>query len=177
MHWLIKALVVLLLSPVLWVRPVSAEPVFGSMPDTFPGSGGLPGPGMHSDLPPAYPAWPERSFRSEIIPPPPGGPYMSSAMTGITAFPDNTGGLRHEVGEPAEPSPFFSADMPWPETSEHDRPRPWVPDGGEYRYVPEDIVRELESTSPIPRPQHPMLQPFPRYPPPPPVRQPYFGYY
>ena len=177
MHWQIKALVVLSLSPLLWVRPVAAEPAIGNMPDTFPGSGGLPGPGMPSDLPPAYPAWPERSFQSEIIPPPPGGPYMSSAMTGITTFPENTGGLRHEAVEPAEPSPFFSEDMPWPETAEHDRPLPWVPDSGEYRYVPEDIVRELESTSPIRRPQHPMYQPFPRYPPPPPMRPPYFGYY
>lgn len=158
------------------VKAVSAEPVMGGLPETFPGSGGFPVPAMPSDLPPAYPDWPEPPPRPEIIPPPPGGPYMSSAMTEITVFPEDTGGLRHEAREQQVGSPFFSADMPWPETPERDRPRPWMPESGEYNYVPEEVVRQLESPSSVPRYQHPMHRPYPRYPPPP-VRQPYYGYY
>ena len=156
---------------------VSAEQAAVNLPDSFPGSGGLPQPAFPSHLPPAYPEWPERTFRTEIIPPPPGGPYMSSAMSEINVFPHDTGGLRHELSEPQMESPFFSVDMPWPETPERDRPQPWMPESGEYHYVPEEIVRELESSSPVNMQQHPMYQRFQRYRPPPPVRQPYYGYY
>ena len=156
---------------------VWAENAVFSLPEQFPGSGGLPGPAFPSDLPPAYPEWPERTFRDDFLPPPPPGPYMSSAMSEINVFPENTGGLRPEVrGQPMQ-SPFFSADLPWPETTEHDRPRPWMPETGEYRFVPEDIVRQLESQSPVARPQYPRFDSFRRFPPPPPVPQPYYGYY
>ncbi len=172
-----KILSVLLITLLARAAMVSAEPAVISLPNSFPGSGGLPQPALPSHLPPAYPEWPERSFRSEIVPPPPAGPYMSSAMSGIDVFPHDTGGLRYESNEQQMESPFFTEDMPWPETPERDRPRPWIPDSGEYNYVPDDIVRQLESTSPVYRQQYPVHQHFPRFPPPPPVRQPSFGYY
>ena len=154
-----------------------AEQAAGSLPAAIPGSGGFSAPAFPSDLPPAYPEWPERSFRTDFVPPPPAGPYMSSAMSGINEFPHNTGGLRHEFGEPQIESPYFSADMPWPDTPERDRPQPWMPESGQYNYVPEEVVRQLEERSPVNRGDFPAYQPFPRFPPPPPPRQPYYGYY
>ena len=170
-----KAFSVLSAGLLLQISAVSAEPA-GGMPEVFPGSGGFPEPQPPGGMPPAYPEWPERPVFREIIPPPPAGPYMSSAMTEMAVFPEDTGGLRHEINEPMAPSPFFAADMPWPDTPEHDRPRPWLPESGEYNYVPEEIVRQLESPASGQRPVHPVYQPYPRYRQPPPLRRPYYGY-
>ena len=172
-----KFILAAMLMPLLaQITPVSAEQqAAASLPQAIPGSGGLPQPAIRSGLPPAYPEWPERTFEREFVPPPPGGPYMSSAMSGIDVFPNDTGGLRHEYVEPQIESPFFSADMPWPDTPERDSPRPWYPESGEYHYVPEEVVRQLESPSLMERPGVPMYQPMPRFRPPPPP--PYFGYY
>lgn len=156
---------------------VSAEPVFGAFPYTFPGSGGLARPVAGSELPPAYPEWPERPARREMVPPPPGGPYMSSAMSDLDAFPGDRGGLRDEPRELQMPSPFFEADMPWPETPDYARPEPWMPESGEYRFVPEEVVRQLESPAPSIRQELQRYLPYRGYPPPPPLRQPYYGYY
>jgi len=162
---------------------VSAAPEISALPDTFPGSAGFTRPPMGSELPPAYPEWPERAPRRELIPPPPGGPYMSSALSDIDAFPANTGGLRDEIKEQWKPLPFLEADMPWPETPEYARPEPWIPESGEYRFVPEDVVRQLESPEPsrgqeLQRyaPQR-RYMPAPPVPPAPPMRPPYYGYY
>jgi hypothetical protein len=152
------------------------EPVEVRLPDTFPGSGGFPQYSADSDLPPAYPEWPERLNRREIVPPPPGGPYMSSALSGIDAFPADTGGLRNEFPEGQMRSPFFEDDMPWPETPERARPEPWLPESGEYNFVPEEVVRQLESRTSGRRPLYPVYQPYRGYPPPPPMRQPDYGY-
>jgi hypothetical protein len=146
------------------------------LPDTFPGSGGFPQYDGDSDLPPAYPEWPDHFSRTEVIPPPPAGPYMSSALSGVAVFPDDSGGLRHEFREGQMRSPFFEDDMPWPETPERARPKPWIPEGGEYHFVPEEVVRELESETYDRRPEFPRYQPYPGYPPPPTVRRPYYGY-
>ena len=155
---------------------VSAEPVIGTLPGTFPGSGGLTQPFAGSNLPPAYPEWPERSIRSELIPPPPPGPYMSSAMSGIDAFPADTGGLRDKHDEWQMRSPFSEMDMPWPDTPERERPELWMPESGEYRFVPEEIVRQLDSPVPGIRQEYQRFRPYPGYPPAAPVRQPYYGY-
>ena len=177
MRSLKNGLILLLLSSLIPLDALSEEAPGFALPGTFPGSGGFPEPPPHGDLPPAYPEWPERPFPAEIVPPPPAGPYMSSAMMEINVFPDDTGGLRHEIREEQMRSPFFSADMPWPETPEKDRPQPWLPESGEYNYVPEEVVRQLESPAPFMRPQYQGPQPYQRFPPPPPVRRPYYGYY
>ena len=92
---------------------------------------------------PVYPEWPERFLREEIVPPPPGGPYMSTALSGADAFPDYTGGIRNEPRERQMPSPFFQDDMPWPEVK--DMPERWMPESGEYTFVPDEIVKRLEA--------------------------------
>jgi len=105
---------------------------------------------------------------------------MSSAMSEIDAFPDDSGGLRnksHESTEQRMDSPFFKVDMPWPDTPERDAPELWMPESGEYKFVPEKVVRELESSPPGRRLEQHMYQPYPRYPPAPPLRRPYYGYY
>ena len=158
------------------VAHVSAQQPVESLPETFPGSGGFPESMTPSGLPPAYPEWPERPVRREVIPPPPAGPYMSSALSDVDAFPADTGGLRHEFRRQPMDSPFFDVDMPWPETPDRDQPEAWIPEGGVYRFVPEEIVRQLESPSygrwQIP----PMNPPYPGYRPAPPMPQPGYGY-
>lgn len=156
---------------------VSAEPTIGMLPGAFPGSGGLARPMTGSDLPPAYPEWPERSIRSALIPPPPPGPYMSSALSDRDVFPSDSSGLRNEKSDQQGRTTFFEADMPWPETPERPRPEAWIPESGEYRFVPEEVVRQLETPAPSTRQERPRYQPYPGYPPAPPRRQPYYGYY
>jgi len=168
---------VIMVSLLIQAGSVSAEPAIGALPGTFPGSGGLARPWAGSDLPPAYPEWPERPVRRELIPPPPGGPYMSSAMSDIEAFPADTGGLRNKSREQQMPSPIFKTDMPWPETPEYTRPETWIPESGEYRFVPEEVVRQLESALPGKRQEYQRVLPYRGYPPAPRTRQPYYGNY
>jgi hypothetical protein len=153
------------------------EPFSDRFPESFPGSMDFPEPGELSDLPPAYPAWPEMPPRREIPPLPPGGPYMSSALSDVDEFPADTGGLRDEFHREPMPSPFFEADMPWPEVPERGAPQVWMPEGGDYHYVPDEVMRQLESPAygrrPLPMP---MYQRFPGYPPRPPMGNPYYGY-
>ena len=146
-------------------------------PESFPGSMDFPEPGEFSDMPPAYPEWPERPARRDIPPLPPGGPYMSSALSDVDEFPADPGGLRDEFHRQSIPSPFFDDGMPWPEMPERGMPEVWMPDSGEYHFVPDDVMRQLESpaSSRIPRPM-PMYQRFPGYPPGPPIGHPYYGY-
>lgn len=158
------------------VANVSAQQTIEFLPETFPGSGGLSESRGSSELPPAYPQWPERPVRREMIPPPPGGPYMSSALSDVDAFPADTGGLRDEFGQPTMDPPFFEVDMPWPETPDRGAPEAWIPEGGEYHFVPEEIVRQLESSSQGRWPPPPMRPPYPGYRPAPPMPQPGYGY-
>jgi hypothetical protein len=156
----------------------TAAPEVSSMPDTFPGTGGLAMPSTDSRLPPAYPDWPEPPPRRELVPPPPAGPYMSSALSDIDTFPDDTGGLHNEISEQQLLSPFLDKDMSWPETPEYAPPQPWIPESGEYHFVPEEVVRQLESTEPSRRQElRRYMPPRPPYMPAPPMRPPYNGYY
>jgi hypothetical protein len=101
---------------------------------------------------------------------------MSSALSDVDAFPADTGGLRHEFSQQHMHSPFLEADMPWPETPERGQPEAWIPEDGEYHFVPEEIVRELES-SPPGRWRPPLMpRPYPGYRPAPPMPQPGYGY-
>ena len=89
-------------------------------------------------LQPAYPAWPERQTRKNDVPPPPPGPYMSTALTyagqGFSCCPGSeTGG---DGEQKIVHSPFFKG-MPWPEKQRP--PQRWLPEGGEYTYAPDDI--------------------------------------
>lgn len=168
---------VIMVSLLIQSANVSAAPATSTLPGTFPGSGGLARPSVGSELPPAYPEWPERPARRELIPPPPAGPYMSSALSDIDAFPGNAGDLRNESREQQLPSPFLEADMPWPEMPDYARPESWMPESGEYRFVPEEVVRQLESPPPSQRQEYQRYMPHRVYRPAPPVRRPYYGYY
>jgi hypothetical protein len=178
MRRLIHTFSVIMVSLLIQSGNVSAAPEASTLPDTFPDLGGLESPPPADiGLPPAYPEWPERPTRREFIPPPPAGPYMSSALSDFDAFPVNTGGLRNEPKEQWMPLPFLDADMPWPETPEYARPEPWIPESGEYHFVPEEIVRQLESPAPSQRQEMQRYMPQRRYMPAPPPRPPYYGYY
>ncbi len=97
----------------------------------------------------SYPRWPERSLpKREIIPPPPPGPYMSTALNRFSL--EGPSFDRSEISRPPrrsiaaiEPAdtrvPAFSADMPWPDDpgSNNSTPlRRWEPDKG-YHFVDE----------------------------------------
>jgi hypothetical protein len=108
--------------------------------------------GMH------YPTWPEHAIpgseAGDFVPPPP-GPYMSTALTGI----ENGFGDDESSDNPHafEPSPYFKPDMPWPRHNHLAQPERWLPEGG-YQYAPP------ESTSSTPlvkhlRPDYPMAPP------------------
>ena len=176
MRMLNRATAVIMVSLLIQSGNVSAEPVISTLPDAFPGSGGLGMPSAGSELPPAYPEWPERPARRKLIPPPPGGPYMSSTLSDIDVFPADTGGLRNELRGQQLASPFLEADMPWPETPDYARPEPWIPESGEYRFVPEEVVRQLEAPVPTQRQQFQRYLPHRVYAPAPPYRPPYYGY-
>lgn len=70
---------------------------------------------------------PEKS----VIPPPPPGPYMSTALSSNDEFP---GGRQNRLPRgDAGSSPFFTPDMPWPVKNEVTNQ--WMPDGG-YKFPP-----------------------------------------
>ena len=135
-----------------------------------------------AQLPPAYPEWPERFRQEDLTPPPPPGPYMSSALSQIDSFPSGSR-ARGEYREGRAESPFFKPEMPWPEG--RDRPKPWMPADGEYHYVPEGLEEQLEAQvrarevppAPAWTQQYPQRAPIQRPPAPrPPVRPGYYGY-
>ena len=131
-----------------------------------------------AQLPPAYPEWPERFRQADTMPPPPPGPYMSSALSQIDTFPSG-GRARGEYREGRSESPFFRPEMPWPEG--RDRPQRWMPEEGEYNFAPEGLEEKLEAQmrardvppAPAWRQQYPQRPPVQR----PPVRPGYPGYY
>lgn len=125
-----------------------------------------------ADLLPAYPGWPDRYRRSDMIPPPPPGPYMSSALSRVNAFPDR-GGLRNEYREGQMESPFFRPEMPWPQ--ERGRPYRWIPKSGEYSYVPDGFEERLDSRIPAPMPPPRRAWRY-AYPQQPPARPRYYGH-
>lgn len=101
-----------------------------------------------------FPRWPEkRSAPRERVPPPPPGPYMSSALTGNSLdTPSFFEPKKPEVKFESSSAPVatFSPDTPWPSTSES--PQRWEPENG-YNYVKPQAIQQ-------------------RYP----VRSPYYNY-
>ena len=130
-----------------------------------------------SQLPPAYPEWPERFRHEDTMPPPPPGPYMSSALSRMDAFPSG-GRMRDEFRESMSESPFFRPEMPWPEG--RDRPQRWMPEEGEYNFAPDGLEEELEAKMRThePPPAPAWRQTYPQRPPMqrPPIRPGYYGY-
>ncbi len=106
-----------------------------------------------------YPRWPTRMMaKRDRIPPPPPGPYMSSALSGFTVEGLSFGGesdfgndfnsdFNSIAGETNDTKSMFdsssaaidqfSPDKPWPKDLQSKNPRlpnRWMPDSG-YRYV------------------------------------------
>jgi hypothetical protein len=96
-----------------------------------------------------FPRWPERhEVRRERIPPPPPGPYMSSALTGDSIEePSFSQRNRHEMMFESNSASVetFSPDAPWP--SNFDSPHRWKPEDG-YNYVKPQAEQQPYSVRP-----------------------------
>lgn len=121
-------------------------------------------PGESGVMPPVYPSWPERTVQKNIVPPPPPGPYMSTALTyagtGFSCCPGSEKDKEQQVD-----SPSFNT-MQWPERRRP--PMPWVPESGEYTFAPDNAVTTPGPTQANPYgyqggyPWQPMYPPPPR---------------
>lgn len=128
-----------------------------------------------------YPRWPIRRMAArEVIPPPPPGPYMSSALSGFTvkglsfsrdsSFDRDADSDFDSTSDEVNDSEFildssgtemgrFSPDIPWPKNlkSKNTRlPNRWMPDSG-YRYV---NPREQQKTGTQLQNRHPFMGDF-----------------
>jgi hypothetical protein len=92
----------------------------------------------------SFPAWPERpQYRKENVPPPPPGPYMSSALNDYTfTRPPFDNELPYEQVPPVDQNntglvmDTFSPDVPWPDDrrGEVQGVNRWMPENG-YQYI------------------------------------------
>jgi hypothetical protein len=88
------------------------------------------------------PEWRENvAIRNDIVPPPPPGPYMSTALTPMPGVYEPESGIEQNVGTEMANSPFFMPDMHWPDENRQP-PRRWMPVQGEYQYVPEEVLEQ-----------------------------------
>ncbi|HHJ36253.1 MAG TPA: hypothetical protein ENJ87_10855 [Gammaproteobacteria bacterium] len=93
-----------------------------------------------------YPKWPERKQATrEIVPPPPPGPYMSSALIGGTIKAPSFGNRIKKSEMAVGPSGFsmnnFSPDVPWP--TDMKPPSRWKPKNG-YHYVESPVKKNTQ---------------------------------
>ncbi len=94
-----------------------------------------------NDMPMKFPPWPPRqSFNHSMLPPPPPGPYMSTALSNtpmqvpVPNRPIYSPPIMRSppvMNKGAEPMAMFSPDRPWP----GDRVRQWKPENGRYHYA------------------------------------------
>jgi len=93
------------------------------------------------------PRWPERhKQQNDVLPPPPPGPYMSTALTGSPAKWSSSapGSSTVRMEPPSLPMQAFSPDTPWPSNSTS--PDRWKPANG-YSYV-KPPVKSFHRASP-----------------------------
>lgn len=105
--------------------------------------------GMRQEF--SFPDWPKRQQTArETVPPPPPGPYMSSALSDYSVKapsfgrnPDNYEQQRsaNRPRSSVVPMDMFSPDVPWPDNlrqakhkHKHQSPNRWMPENG-YQYV------------------------------------------
>lgn len=100
------------------------------------------------ELLPSVPEWREYAASSrDIVPPPPPGPYMSTALTPMPGVYQPESGIEQNAGTEMANSPFFKPDMQWPKDQRQQTKR-WMPEKGQYQYVPEEVLeqqKQLES--------------------------------
>ncbi len=95
------------------------------------------------------PRWPEqRKVLKERVPPPPPGPYMSSALSGssvdgLSFASANKPAVKFE--SPGSPMEAFSPDIPWHSNSKS--PSRWKPENG-YSYVKPPVQKQPYPTLP-----------------------------
>jgi len=96
----------------------------------------------HSDV--LYRPWSGPSARvvRENVPPPPPGPYLSSALSGVSSGFSGEASRETTV---AQPSPLLRPDTPWP--VKQDRPKRWAPEG-EVTYAPDNAASLPEANRP-----------------------------
>jgi len=101
------------------------------------------------------PRWPEqRKVLKERVPPPPPGPYMSSALSGssVNGFfftPANKPAVKFE--SPGSPKEAFSTDISWHSNSKS--PSRWKPENG-YSYVKPPVKKQSYPTLPYNMPPY-----------------------
>ncbi len=110
-------------------------------------------------LHPIPPEWRENvASRSDIVPPPPPGPYMSTALTPMPGVYEAESGIEQYVGTEMTNSPFFMPDMQWPEDNRQP-PLRWMPVHGQYQYVPEEVLEQQKQLVTGYRRNYPTMQP------------------
>ena len=97
-----------------------------------------------------FPQWPNRvQANKEMVPPPPPGPYMSTALSDYSVKGSR---FKHGVSRPemgfdvVNPTiDSFSPDIPWPDDLR--TPRRWVPEKG-YTFAPPPVKRNVTPARP-----------------------------
>ena len=108
--------------------------------------------GDKQELPFMFPQWPERKqVNREMIPLPPPGPYMSSALSdfSIKGQPFDRGYDKNQLNTSVDdsnvstkPVEKFSPDRPWPKNLQP--AKRWIPETG-YHFVKPDINKHVYS--------------------------------
>jgi len=125
---------------------IQAQPANTSSPaaeaqaqETTAASGGAPQRAY------SFPRWPEKSkVQQKRVPPPPPGPYMSTALTGPSLdSPSFTRSVRPEMKLESSSVPIekFSPDTAWPSSSNASTPGRWKPESG-YNYVNPQVKKQ-----------------------------------
>lgn len=100
-----------------------------------------------------FPKWPDKGpIRRERVPPPPPGPYMSSALSNYSFEGPSFASKLSDSEEPDVPFDksdmtlqAFSQDVPWP--SNVSAPNRWEPQNG-YQYVEPGVVNRHYQVAP-----------------------------
>ncbi|MBE9563685.1 MAG: hypothetical protein IMF17_00470 [Proteobacteria bacterium] len=129
-----------LATPKVINEPVSSQPATDNLVSNHKD-------GHNADL--GFPQWQQRQrVDKEIIPPPPPGPYMSSALSDYSVKGPSFGRnynkpvYRHDPS--FVPMDMFSPDIPWPNNlrgNKNSNANRWMPKNG-YRYVQPQPIKQ-----------------------------------
>ena len=101
-----------------------------------------------------FPQWPQRKqVKKERVPPPPPGPYMSTALSGNSikapSFSNRAKKPGMRFGSSNTSMDTFSPDIPWPKSLTAPSPSRWMPDNG-YQYVRPPIINNRQQAASAP---------------------------
>ena len=99
-----------------------------------------------------FPQWPQRKqVKKEMAPPPPPGPYMSTALSGNSikapSFSNQTKKRSMRFDSSNISMDTFSPDVPWPKNMTAPSPSRWMPDNG-YQYVQPQAMKNRQQAAP-----------------------------